>query len=108
MEENTHCQILENCSLDEVPITPKEYNNILNIQNKVLDMIASHATSTEVLEQLCTMAEGLLPNSVASVMLKDSSGLLSVLCAPSVPQVGHDALKNLQPGRGIVWKCSLS
>ena len=85
--------------INEVPITTREYNNILNIQNTILEMIASHTKASDVLETLCTMAESLLPNSVASVMLKDEkTGLLSVLAAPSVPEVGHNALKNLQPG----------
>ena len=99
MEENVTCQTLENNSENEVPITSQEYNKILNIQNKILEMIASHEKASDVLAHLCTMAEELLSNSVASVMLKDkNSGLLSVLSAPSVPKVGHDALANLQPG----------
>ena len=101
MKEEVSCKTLEDVSLDEVTITPEEYNNILDIQQTILDMIASRDSCTDILAHLCTLAESLLPNSVASIMLVDkSTGLMSVLSAPSVPQVGHDALANLQPGLG--------
>jgi PAS domain S-box-containing protein/diguanylate cyclase (GGDEF)-like protein len=64
-------------------------------------MIVSRGYCIDILVQLCKLAESLLPNSVASIMLLDkSTGLMSVLSAPSVPQVGHNALANLKPGLG--------
>ena len=99
MEENVTCKTLENNSENEIPITTQEYNNILNIQNTILDMMASHEKASDIFKRLCLMAEALLENSVASVMLQDKvTGLLSVLSAPSVPEVGKDALKDLKPG----------
>ena len=83
----------------EITISPKEYNEILDFQQKILNQIASHSDYVSVLENLCKLAERLLPNSVASIMMLDNhTGLMSVLSAPSVPQVGHDALQNLRPG----------
>jgi diguanylate cyclase (GGDEF)-like protein len=100
-ETGVSCQALDNYELEEVSITPQEYNDILDIQQKILGMIASRGHYKTILENLCTLAEKLLPNSVASIMLVDQeTGLMSVLSAPSIPQVGHDALKNLQPGSG--------
>jgi PAS domain S-box-containing protein/diguanylate cyclase (GGDEF)-like protein len=100
-EQSNSCEVLENRKLDEVSITPEEYNDILNIQNEILEMLASHGNFTDILARLCQLAESLLPNSVASIMLLNKeSGLMSVLSAPTIPQVGHDALKNLQPGPG--------
>jgi PAS domain S-box-containing protein/diguanylate cyclase (GGDEF)-like protein len=100
-ETAVSCQALDNYELDVVSITPQEYNDILAIQQKILGMIASHGDYKNILGTLCTLAEKLLPNSVASIMLTDKkTGLMSVLSAPSIPQVGHDALKNLQPGPG--------
>ncbi|MDC9729785.1 MAG: EAL domain-containing protein [Methyloprofundus sp.] len=91
----------ENTVLDNVPLSPDEYSHLFDLQLKILEMSASHDKVSDVLAQLCQLAESLLPNSVASIMLKDSkTGLLSVLSAPSVPQVGIDALCNLQPGPG--------
>ena len=99
MLKDINCNLSQNSSIDEVSITTQEYNNILNIQNKILEMIASHAKGTDILIILCEMAEKSLVNSVASIMLKNTeTGLLSVLSAPSIPEVGHEALKNLKPG----------
>lgn len=93
------CKSLDTATIEEVPTTPSEFNNILNIQNEILSMVASHGSYTKILENLCKMAEQLLPNSVASIMLLDeNTSLLSVLSAPSVPELGHQALKNLKPG----------
>ena len=100
-EQNSNCEVLENRELDEVNITPQEYNDILNIQNEILEMLASHGNFDDILARLCQLAESLLPNSVASIMLlNEKTGLMSVLSAPTIPQVGHDALKNLKPGPG--------
>ncbi len=86
---------------DEVPISPQEYNHILAIQSSIFSMMTLHSNTKEILAKLCNMAETLLDNSVASVMLLDhDEGLLSVTSAPSIPQAGHDALKNLKPGPG--------
>ena len=97
--QNKECSVLEDIELKEVPITSQEYNDLLVFQEKLLDMLASHESTNEILSYLCKLAESILPNSVASVMLLDkTNGLLSVKSAPSVPQVGHDALANLKPG----------
>ena len=99
MNNKESCTPLEDTLTNEVPITSKEYNDILNIQNTILKMIVSQECSSSILNALCKLAEELLPNSVASVMFLDkNTSLLSVLSAPSVPKAGHDALRNLHPG----------
>ena len=101
MKTNTNsCISLEDdTTLEEVEISTIEYNKILDFQQQILNMIASHDNYFIVLESLCKLAEQLLPNSVASIMMiNQASGRMSVLSAPSVPQVGHDALSNLKPG----------
>ena len=57
MKEEVSCKTLEDISLDEVTITPQEYNNILDIQQIILDMIASRDYCADILAQLCTLAE---------------------------------------------------
>jgi len=97
----TSCQLLDDDILDEVPISADEYNHLSDLQLKILEMSASHGKVADVLAHLCQLAESLLPNSIASIMLKDpKTGLMSVLSAPSVPKVGIDALANLKPGPG--------
>jgi len=83
----------------DVPISADEYENISKIQQQVLEQLASDQPSSVILNSLCILAESLLPNSVASIMMLDKkSSLISVICAPSSPKAGHDALTNLQPG----------
>jgi len=101
VSNSLECEILEDTKLTEIEITQKEYNDIVDIQGHILSLLASHGNSTDILAQLCTMAESLLPNSVASIMLLDNNtSLMSVLSAPSIPPVGHDSLRNLKPGPG--------
>lgn len=86
---------------DFVELSVTELDRILQIQQSIFTQVAANIDYLVVINSLCKMAEGLLPNSVASVMLQDSqSGLLDVLAAPSVPQEGIDALQHLQPGPG--------
>ncbi|MBL4908432.1 MAG: EAL domain-containing protein [Alteromonadaceae bacterium] len=95
------CNILENSPLEEVPITALEYNQILAIQETVLGMMAYQNNANAIFAKLCSLAESLLPNSAASIMMKDAqTQLMNVLAAPSVPQVGRDALCGLVPGPG--------
>ncbi len=84
----------------EVPLTTAEMEDILQLQQAIFARVASNANDYQsILSKLCELAESLLPNSVASIMMLDpETGLMNVLCAPSVPQVGIDALQGLKPG----------
>ncbi|BBB27409.1 GGDEF domain-containing protein [Amphritea japonica] len=87
---------------DEVlAMSVEELDQILRFQQAIFTQVASNTPYLEVLSALCRMAEKLLPDSVATVMLRDDqTGLLNVLVAPSVPQEGIDALTGLAPGPG--------
>lgn len=99
MNHNKKYSSLETDKTQEITLTNKECNDILDIQNKVLSMLTTHGHHTKIFDELCLFAELLLPNSVASIMVVDtSSSLLNVLSAPSIPQAGRDALKNIKPG----------
>jgi PAS domain S-box-containing protein/diguanylate cyclase (GGDEF)-like protein len=90
----------ENMS-DDVVITPQQYEIIADIQQKILEKLVTNDPVAEILNSLCLLAESILPNAAASIMMIDASdGLLNVMCAPSIPSVGHEALANLQPGLG--------
>ncbi len=88
------------CNLDEnIPITSKQYEDVLEIQHAILSMIAQREDYQTILNHLCRLAEALLPNSVASVMLKDpKTGLLNLEYAPSIPKESWHYLANLKPG----------
>ena len=95
------CKNLELETLQEVTITEQEFESILNLQSVILEMLALGKDSVVILDKLCNLAEALLPNSVASIMLVDTkTGLLNILAAPSVPETGHQALAGLKPGIG--------
>ncbi len=98
---NPSCDNLEHSTVKEVPITCDEYNGLMNIQSVVLKMVAENLGSELIFDKLCQMAEKLLPNSVASIMiLNNKTKRLNVLAAPSIPQEGKDALMGLKPGPG--------
>ncbi len=100
-EHKEQSLILEDATFEEVPITSEEYDIISNLQQQILEMMASHGLTSDILERLCILAESLLANSVASIMMQDTeTGLMSVLTAPSIPDEGHNALANLKPGPG--------
>jgi diguanylate cyclase (GGDEF)-like protein len=97
--KKVNCTILDDTNTNEVQITSSEYNNILNLQQKVLSLTASDTDIDHILSTLCKMAEELLPNAVASFMLKDElTGLMYVRSAPSVPEIGWEALNGIEPG----------
>ena len=86
---------------EDVLISPEQYDVIADIQQKILEKLVANYPVADILNSLCLLAESLLPNAVASIMMIDKSdGLLNVMCAPSIPPVGHEALVNLQPGVG--------
>ena len=100
MDKGSSCLSLETLE-EEVILTPMEYNQILDIQQNIFELLAVGHNEQTVLERLCQLAEKMLPNSVASIMLLDSkSGLMNVISAPSIPEVGHKALEGLIPGPG--------
>ena len=87
--------------LSEVDISPHEYSQIMQIQHEILDMLSTDVFYQDVLKRLCHLAEALLNNSVASLMLLDSeTKRMNVIVAPSIPTAGKEALKELKPGYG--------
>ena len=86
---------------EAVLITPQQYDVIAGIQHQILEKLVAEDPILDILNSLCVFAESLLPNSVASIMMTDvSDGLLSVMCAPSIPVTGHKALAKLKPQLG--------
>ena len=93
------CQPLSLSESVDPSLKPEDYNTILDIQQKILADIGQQKCTQDILDHLCKLAEKSLPNSVASIMLKDPrTELLFVRSAPSIPKEGHEALNNLKPG----------
>jgi len=67
----------ENSSKEEILISAQEYTSILNMQQRILSMLSSGENSTHILNTLCFLAEKLLPNAVASIMIVNENGLMT-------------------------------
>lgn len=57
MSENGCYEIYEQDENEEIILTPNEYNQILNIQQQILEKIASHEPTSKILAKLCLLAE---------------------------------------------------
>jgi len=83
----------------EVPITNKEMENLLTLQQEILGKIAIGKQYQDTLNDLCRTAESMLSNSVASIMLfDDKKESLVVKAAPNIPIEAINALNGLIPG----------
>ncbi len=92
------CTVLNDDNINEIPITNEEYEQILNIQQEVLSLIAQDTDAQYILDKICNMLEALLSNAVASLMLKKADTRIYVKSAPSIPPEGWQALNGIQPG----------
>jgi len=96
---NEKCRDLDSIDVDIIPISPQEYNQILKMQQEVLSLTAYENDTQSVLDKLCTMAEALLPNSVASIMLyNDFDKCINVKAAPTIAQEDWEKLNGIVPG----------
>jgi len=91
-------ELLFNEDLSEFDLIRDEYEKIFVLQQEVLTMAASNRNIAEVISKVCLLAEGLVDNAMASVMLLDGSSVLNVLSSPSCPPEGIEALNGLIPG----------
>lgn len=82
----------------EIEISSEDYNKILDLEEQILEMVASNHQTYEILDQVCIMAESLLKDSVASILIKNNKGDLDVEAAPSIPDDAKNLLNNLTPG----------
>lgn len=75
-----------------------QLDDILSLQQAIFAQVSRNEPYLDILNGLCQIAERLLPNSVATILLLgQQTGLLNVLVAPSVPPSGVDALCGLLP-----------
>ncbi len=71
---------------------------LLEVHTHILEITLSEGDSKIKAERICQLAESLLPQSVATVLLLDSQGKLKVFAAPSVPPEGQALLNGLELG----------
>ncbi|RMG52441.1 MAG: GAF domain-containing protein, partial [Gammaproteobacteria bacterium] len=86
--------------LHEAP-SAGQLEELLALQRSVLQQLASGADLDTILDELCRMVEGLVPGTVASIMLFDEAAqVLRVRSAPSLPVEAFEAFSCLVPGEG--------
>ncbi len=89
----------EGIEVREHELTPQEYHEIFSYQREIFELIALDGDEDYILKQLCKMAEQIVSDAVASIMMLDHQRTeLNVWHAPSIPQDAIDALNGLQPG----------
>lgn len=88
----------EKSHTDILPVSPEEYDKILKMQHELLHLTAYETQPQTILDKLCKIAESLLPNAVASLMLHEKSGnYLYVKAAPSVARKDWKSLDGITP-----------
>ncbi len=87
--------------VDYADLSSVEQSQLLNLLQEILVLVAQGVDDLDITNQICRLAEGLLPNSVASVMvLDDEQGILNVYAAPRLPPDAVQRLSRLKPGPG--------
>jgi len=91
----------ENPEPSREQLTVSELEKILDLQNRILGEAVISDDYQGLLSKLCSLAESLTPNSVATVMLfEPGNETLYVESAPSLDDEGKRAFKGLKVGEG--------
>ena len=86
---------------ESTPISNKQLESILVIQQVILRAIAEDQRDAEILDKVCILAEGLLGNCAASIMLLHKNNrLMSAISSPSIPEPKRVKLSNVRADIG--------
>lgn len=90
-----------NPEIADAPLSASELNKILLLQGKMLRQAVIHNDFSELLDELCLLAESFTPNAVASIMLYDAKReALFVENAPSLNDEAIEAFNGIRSGDG--------
>lgn len=78
--------------------TQDEERQLIHLQKDILRVTVGQENVRDTVEHICRLAEPLLPESVATVLLLNDEGRLDVFAAPNVPAEAQLQLSGLQPG----------
>ncbi|NOQ14670.1 MAG: EAL domain-containing protein [Methyloprofundus sp.] len=82
----------------EYSVTTEQAGKLLKLQRGILEQVALGVDYREILDALCKVAEEMVSDSLASIMIYDETGsFLTVLAAPSIPAEAVGALNGLVP-----------
>jgi diguanylate cyclase (GGDEF)-like protein len=74
------------------------FENVLELQNTILEMIATGDTLANTASRMCVEAEKLAPNVICSILTVDGARLLHPLAGPSLPRGYSASLDGLPLG----------
>lgn len=74
---------------------------MLQIENRILRLIANGATVQDTAYQLCHEVEAFLPGVICTVMTVDAAGLLHPLAVPSLPTEFSAAIRGVMMGPDV-------
>ena len=87
--------------LEYSALSSSEQEQLLHLQQSIMESIANGGDNLTIINQICSLAEQSLPNSVGTVMLLDpSTELLNIYAAPSIPAEGAASFNGLKPSVG--------
>jgi len=80
-------------------LTVKESHQLVNIQRDILELVVTGNDYQFALEELCRLAEGIVPDALASIMLlNEAKTALEIRSAPSATPDVKSQLDGLVPG----------
>ncbi|WP_156899677.1 sensor domain-containing diguanylate cyclase [Marinobacterium litorale] len=83
----------------EAEVSAEGLSQILRLQQEIFRQVSENENYRDILDSVCHMAEALLPNALATIMLLDPlKDHMDVCSAPTVPENGKRALAGLKPG----------
>src|SRR3569832_1848882 len=71
---------------------------LIRFQGAILEEVALGIDEGEICNQICRLGEGMVPGSIATIMLLDEKGVLNVHAAPSATPKIAARLDGLRPG----------
>ena len=84
----------------EYEVTTEQAEKLLTLQGEILEKVVLGIESQLILNDLCKVAEQIVSDAVASIMIYDDEGeSLIVLAAPSIPLEAIQALNGLIPSK---------
>ncbi|MBU6248206.1 MAG: EAL domain-containing protein [Xanthomonadaceae bacterium] len=85
-------------SHDPGPISPEQLARLMELQRRLLELVASEESLADRLDAACRLFESLVPGAVATVMRLTDAGRLRFASAPSVPESTRRLLDDVAPG----------
>lgn len=97
--QNNKPEFLVDNAFDIDGLSIEESNQLLSVYKQILEVTVTGSDFQHALDCLCSAAEGILPEAVASIMVfNESKNALKVRSAPNLSECAIKQLNGLEPG----------